>query len=337
MHKKIIAVALLAISLTACGSNTKATDTTKLPAVNETATDNQKAEEADNKTENSSDSVETTNDEIKKQPLLEQRLYAEEKQKDSMPEKMPDTLELVVNGQKIDFNKNASQFSTLNLNVQHTMYKDDGTTEFINDQPIDLNEYHLDVGDSSNDSIDYEVADDEFGLTSDTLLVILSNYTGENITMNQATVKSLFARKSVSLTEDGLQLCKDGIDISVNGVKVGEAKPADVRAVFGIPTNKIERGTVNDGSDTPLHPMITHTDLLDDPKGDGLYYPSQDWANIKHLTYANDNYLVTFELVDPTYSWGSTLGYEDCIVNSVEIEPRAVNHKFKDAGVNAPN
>lgn len=322
------------MSLTACGSNTKTTDATKLP-VNSETTKNQKTEGAEDTANiSNSDSVKTTNDEIKKQPLLEQRLYAEEQQKDSMPEKMPDTLELVVNGQKIDFSKNASQFSTLNLNVQHTMYKDDGTTEFINDQPIDLTAYHFTVGDSDNRTIAYHVGGEGYG---DWFNVYLSNYTNENITIGQATVNGFYASKSVFLRDNSLQLCKDGIDISVNGVKIGEAKPADVRAVFGIPTNKIERGTVNDGSDTPLHPMITHTDLLDDPRGDGLYYPSQDYANIKHLTYANGNYLVSFELIDPTYSWGSTLGYEDCIVNSVEIEPRAENHKFKDAGINAPN
>lgn len=333
MYRKIIAIVLAAVSLTACGSNTKTTDATKLPVSNET-TKNQKTEETED-TANISDSksVETTNDEIKKQPLLEQRLYAEEQQKDSMPEKMPDTLELVVNGQKIDFNKNASQFSTLNLNVQQTMYKDDSTTEFINDQPIDLTAYHFTVRDSDNRSISYHV-DGEGG--GDSFNVYLSNYTNENITIDQATVNSISASKPVFLRDDNLQLCKDGIDVSVNGVKIGEAKPADVRAVFGIPTNKIERGTVDDGSDESLHPMLTDPSLLDDPTGDGLYYPSQDWADIEHLTYVNDNYLVTFELTDPTHSFGSTLGYEDCIVNSVTVEPRAENHKFKDEGVNAP-
>lgn len=328
MHKKIIAVALLAMSLTACGSNAKASDITKLPAVNETAKDNQKAEEADNKTENSSagESVEFTDDTIKQQPLLEQRLYAEEKQKD-MPEKMPDTLEVIVNGQKIDFSKNASQFSTLNIHMQQWLHKDDGSSELINGQPIDFNAYHFTAGDSENNVISYYVEGEAGG---DALDVHLNNYTNENITMAQATVHSIKAYKPSLLKDNSLQLCKNGIDVSVNGVKIGEAKPADVRAVFGIPTNKIERETADDDSDASV-------DLPEDPRGDGLYYSKIGWDSIDCLTYANDNYLVAFDLVDPTYSFDSTLGYEDYVVSSVTIEPRAVNHKFKDAGMNAPD
>lgn len=94
MYRKVIAIVLAAVSLTACGNNVKTTDTPKLPAANETIK-NQEIENTANTSD--SDSVETTNDEIKQQPLLEQRLYAEEKQKGNMPEKMPDTLELVIN------------------------------------------------------------------------------------------------------------------------------------------------------------------------------------------------------------------------------------------------
>lgn len=46
MYKKIIAIVLAAVSLTACGSNTKTTDTTKLPVSNET-TKSQKIKETD--------------------------------------------------------------------------------------------------------------------------------------------------------------------------------------------------------------------------------------------------------------------------------------------------
>lgn len=338
MHKKIIVVALLAMSLTACGGNTKTTDAIKLPVSSET-TKNQKTEETENA---SNDKIMETVEADTDDNIVMQRYKAEEKQKNSMPEKMPDTLELVIDGQKIDFNKNASQCATLKHNKVDTLFwNDDGSEHNVNKEPIDLNMFHFETANQygSNGHMDY-VSD---CFLNDRVSVGLSDYTDTNTTLNQGTIYKVEVEKYIdtdSRDKDGhivLKLADDPIEVTVNGVEIGTARPADVRAVFGRPA-KTSTALSLDGVIVPddvVDKMVAmNDDCLTDPND--LYYADRDDLQISHMTYVNDNYLVSFELTDPAH-YNEKENYENCIVSGVKIEPRAVNHKYKDAGVNAPD
>lgn len=337
MYKKMIAIVLAAVSLTACGSNTKTTDTTKLPVSNET-TKSQKIEETDaTSNEKIIETVEADTDDN----IVMQRYKAEEKQKDSMPEKMPDTLELVIDGQKIDFNKNASQFATLKHNKVDTLFwNDDGSEHNIDGEPIDLNTFHFETANQygSNGHIDY-VSD---GFSNDKISVGLSNYTDTNTTLDQGTIYKIEVAKYVDVSsrdKNGniiLKSADDPIEVSINGIEIGTARPADVRAVFGRPA-KTSTALSLDGAIVPddvVDKMVAvNDDYLTDPND--LYYADRDDLQISHMTYVNDNYLISFELTDPAH-YNEKTNYENCIVSGVKIEPRIENHKFHDEGVNAP-
>lgn len=341
MYKKVIAIVLAAVSLTACGSNAKTTDATKLPTANET-TKNQKAEEANTETNTSNDKIIETVKADTDDNIVMQRYKAEEKQKGSMPEKMPDTLELVIDGQKIDFNKNASQFATLKHNKVDTLFWNDDSSEHnVSKEPIDLNMFHFETADQykSNKTIDY--VSDEF--SNDSVHIGLSDYTDTNTTLAQGTIYKIEVAKYVNASSRDkhgniiLKSADDPIEVSVNGVEIGTARPADVRAAFGRPA-KTSTALSLDGVIVPddvVDKMIAvNDDYLTDPNG--LYYSDRDDLQISHMTYVNDNYLVSFGLTDPANYPDEKPNYENCIVSNVKIEPRVENHKFKDEGVNAP-
>lgn len=336
MYRKVIAIVLASVSLTACGSNVKTTDTPKLPAANET-TKNQEAKETNTSNDTIIETVEADTDDN----IVMQRYKAEEKQKDRMPEKMPDTLELVIDGQKIDFNKNASQFATLKHNKVDTLFwNDDGSEHNVDKESIDLNMFHFKTANQygSNGYVDY-VSD---GFSNDKISVGLSDYTDTNTTLAQGTIYKIEVAKYVNASsrdKNGniiLKSADDPIKVTVNGVEIGTARPADVRAAFGRPAKTSTALSLNGVivPDDVVDKMVAvNDDYLTDPNG--LYYTDSNDLQISHMTYVNDHYLISFVLTDPA-NYDEKQNYENCIISSVKIEPRVENHKFHDEGVNAP-